>query len=272
MKIYMQSFRKIALTVATLLVSVTALSLMACSDYRYETPDTEYSINTEEMAIEEEPPASQVIPVKTKEEEVDVQSIKTLFTVEESREIAQAWLDENPVEEPNLLDIDNFEKITHENVDYYRFFHIEPDMYWFSILVKIETGELYVMIVEDGMEPETPFVEPLDVWYSWDSIIGCDDGPGFMNAVMSNCRWIDIFIYWEDGRETKFTRNPDRDWVMNSRDGGTSIVYPEFSVDGRTIEIRFPTTTRVYYLYEDKTGVFGNEHFTWGSDARDEDQ
>jgi len=50
---------------------------------------------------------------------------------------------------------------------------------------------------------------------------------------------------------------------MYSRDGGESGVFPEFSLSGPTIEIRFPTTTRVYYLYRNNTGVFGNESFTW---------
>jgi len=58
---------------------------------------------------------------------------------------------------------------------------------------------------------------------------------------------------------------------MNSRNGGISEVLPDVSRYGNTIEIRFPTTSRVYYLYDDYTGIFGEERFTWSSSHKDRD-
>jgi hypothetical protein len=38
-------------------------------------------------------------------------------------------------------------------------------MYWFSILVNVETGELLCRILPDGLDP-TESIEPLDNWYN----------------------------------------------------------------------------------------------------------
>jgi len=231
----------------------------------FDTKDSDIDI---EAVIEEAPPISQEAPDIEEDDEENTLTEPTLLTVEESRFIAQAWLDENPVEEPNLLDADYYEEITHEGNDYYRFFHVEPWMYWFSILVNTETGDLNVMLIEDGMDPIPPVIEPLDDWYDSTYMNVSDVGPHFYNAIMSNASWIEISITWDDRRVTVFTRNPEREWIMTSRDGGTSVVLPEFSLDGSTIEIRFPTTSRVYYLYDDLSGIFGNESLVWEYDVR----
>jgi hypothetical protein len=127
------------------------------------------------------------------------------------------------------------------------------------------------MAVDDSLHPSSPIFEPIDEWWNdWSDDRVDAVGPLLYNAVISNAVWIELFIHWEDGRVTIFTRNPEREWIMTSRDGGDSVVLPTFSPDRGTVEIRFPTTQRVYYLYNDFTGVFGNESFTWEYNVRDE--
>jgi hypothetical protein len=47
----------------------------------------------------------------------------------------------------------------------YYFFHANEDyMYWYNILVHMETGELLFMMTSDGMDPLTS-IEPLDDWF-----------------------------------------------------------------------------------------------------------
>jgi len=71
-------------------------------------------------------------------------------------------------------------------------------------------------------------------------------------------------IFWEDGRSTAFFYNHlTGDWDMNSREGGVSVVYPGFSFRDNTLLIGFPTTARVYNLFDDFTGFFGDERLTW---------
>jgi len=79
---------------------------------------------------------------------------------------------------------------------------------------------------------------------------------------------IDFTIYWGDGRRTEFISDFDSEtyeqfWTMISRNGNVEEVYPTFKLNGRTLEIRFPTTQRVYYLYDDYSGIFGDETLTW---------
>jgi tetratricopeptide (TPR) repeat protein len=196
--------------------------------------------------------------------------VVTQLTIEETRGIAQAWLDVHPVDYPDLLDPDRYEEITHNGNEYFRFFHIGSRVTWFSILVNKDTGTLYYLTVDDYLHHDSLIIEPIDEWwYDWSLDPGDDVGSHFYNAVMSNAIWIEIFIYWEDGRLTIFTRNPEREWIMTSREGGDSVVLPTFSVNRDTVEIRFPTTQRVYYLYNDLTGVFGNESLTWAYNVRD---
>jgi hypothetical protein len=51
---------------------------------------------------------------------------------------------------------------------------------------------------------------------------------------------------------------------MLGRSGDNREVHPSFIHRRNALEIRFPTTSRVYYLYDDNTGVFGNEELMWG--------
>jgi len=54
---------------------------------------------------------------------------------------------------------------------------------------------------------------------------------------------------------------------MQSRDGNYRIVLASFAYDGSAITIAFPTTRTLYYLFNDRTGHFGNESLTWEFDT-----
>ena len=75
---------------------------------------------------------------------------------------------------------------------------------------------------------------------------------------------ISLFIGWEDDSGTNFIRNEKGDWLMYGRAGDNRVVFPDFSINGTTLEIRFPNTERVYFLYDDLNGIFGDEEFWWG--------
>jgi len=78
--------------------------------------------------------------------------------------------------------------------------------------------------------------------------------------------YLDIYIYWDNGTTTEFYKEGytgESEWTMYSRTGTLSTVYPSFSLSGTTLEIRFPTTTRVYYVYDNYRGIFGDEGFQW---------
>ena len=53
----------------------------------------------------------------------------------------------------------------HDGEQYYYFPAKYTYMYYFNILVHMETGELLHMLIEDGMDPNNSF-EPLDDWYN----------------------------------------------------------------------------------------------------------
>jgi len=190
------------------------------------------------------------------------------LSAESARAIAREWLKNHPVEDgPNTLDSMYFE-ITHNNKEYYQFFLTTPQMYWFNIIVQKQTGEMLLMIIEDGMDGGI-YIEPLDAWYSnafenrysssgidqlWAAIL---DAQNYGTVVV-------LQVFWENGSQTTFYNDYFDGWYMISRvDGNQSKVSPDFSQSNTAIEIRFPTTTRVYYLYDDYTGIFGDEKLTW---------
>jgi len=185
------------------------------------------------------------------------------LTAERAREIAQAWLSDNPIDTQSLLDSD-YNTEVYGGVEYFRFYLIEPSYYWFSILVHKETGDLYCMLIEDGMDPGPPHVEPLDDWYNNVFRSDIDLLSDLYGAAQDFHSQIILAILWENGENTTFIRAGDSDWIMHSRDGDTRDVFPEFTQMNDVLEIRFPTTTRVYSLYDDHTGIFGSESFRWG--------
>jgi len=141
-----------------------------------------------------------------------------------------------------------------------------------EILVGMETGEMF-----HYSSPGNDMIEQLDDWYYRDMDPSASQAPQpeeddyspvllFFDALLFEEK-IELLIYWNDGRRTLFEGeqlNGDWRWYMHGRDGGeVQEVYPTFDLDDRTIEIRFPTTERVYYLYDDFAGIFGTETFSW---------
>jgi len=190
------------------------------------------------------------------------------LTVESARALAREWLSNHPVEDgPNTLDSTTLD-FTHNNKEYYQFFLTTPQMYWFNILVQKETGEMLLLIIEDGMDGGL-YVEPLDEWY--DNVFGDNyfsSGIDSLWAAILDAQnqgiVVLIAIYWENGSQTTFYNDYFDGWYMISRtNGNQSSVSPGFSKSAAAVEIRFPTTTRIYYLYDDYTGIFGDEKFTW---------
>jgi len=74
-----------------------------------------------------------------------------------------------------------------------------------------------------------------------------------------------LSVYWDNGTLTELEHNAyTGEWMMYGRDGNIRDVYPTFSHMSNVFEIGFPlTTTRLYYLYDNNTGEFGEETFTW---------
>jgi len=188
---------------------------------------------------------------------------QNFLTAEQAREIAQAWLINYPIGSQRILDNQNYTEM-YNGIEYFRFFLIEPSFYWFSILVHKETGDLYCMLIEDGMDPAPPHVEPLDIWYSNAFDPDIDLMADLYQATQDQYSHINLLIAWDNGENTVFIREGDTDWFMYSRDGSSREVYPEFTLRRDVIEIRFPTTRRVYSLYDDFVGTFGDESFRWG--------
>jgi len=112
-----------------------------------------------------------------------------------------------------------------------------------------------IRFYDDGPYPESP---PWQKPYVYPSLVLTD-------AIRKSTAHILIVINWiEDGRTTTFERAAgSNDWIMHSRDGTTSTVYPTFPKEIGIIKISFPTTSKLYYLYDYLTGEFGDEKFTW---------
>jgi len=78
--------------------------------------------------------------------------------------IAQGWLDEHPIEEHDVLERGYvMEQVSGQ--EYYRFFLDSPQMYWLSLLVHAQTGDMLYMIESDG-EVSSKESGPLDAWYA----------------------------------------------------------------------------------------------------------
>ena len=84
------------------------------------------------------------------------------------------------------------------------------------------------------------------------------------DAIFETSNWIQLRVEWQNGTRTVFER--DRGslvWTMQGRDGSYRMVYPSFAYDGGGFTIGFPTTRTMYYLFDDRTGHFGNETLVW---------
>jgi len=118
--------------------------------------------------------------------------------------------------------------------------------------------------LEDLIFPDSPSTGSSQATKPNDSPVGIT-AESFADTLINTNEFLCLEIRWSSDTITSFERNGyiSHDWIMNSRTGGVSDVFPSFSRSGSTIEIRFPTTTRVYYLYDNFTGVFGDEYFRW---------
>ena len=89
-------------------------------------------------------------------------------------------------------------------------------------------------------------------------------------TILNTSDWVRLTADWPDwtggNRPTVFERDKGSlVWIMRGRSGETRVVDPIFSHRGDALIIGFPTTTSQYFIYDDKTGVFGssNERLTW---------
>jgi len=112
-------------------------------------------------ACEQSNPVADPTPAIT---EIPVPEAPKEYASPDAKAIAQAWLDNHPIHEPNIL-MDEFEDAEVDGEAYYAFFVDSIEVYWFSILVHKETGEMLCRISSDGEYP-TVDIEPLDDWYS----------------------------------------------------------------------------------------------------------
>lgn len=88
----------------------------------------------------------------------------TSLTEPQARAIVQEWLDKHPIQSPNTLESE-YESAIVDSKEYYAFYLDSFEMYWFSILVHKETGELFSRVSSDGEEP-TVEIDPLDDYYN----------------------------------------------------------------------------------------------------------
>lgn len=199
-----------------------------------------------------------------KDDEKKNDAAQSTITADKARSIAAAWLDEHPMETPYTL-IPDYEEVSANGREYFAFNLDVIHMYWFSILVDKETGELLCRLTEDGMDPGPPVYERLNDWY--DRYYG--DYPSNLeilaNILINSYDDCTLEIYWSNGTVTVFVREYyTMEWVMHGRDGNVRTVYPTFSLQGDEFLIGFPeTTTRLYYLNNSFEGYFGDETFVW---------
>jgi len=84
-----------------------------------------------------------------------------------------------------------------------------------------------------------------------------------LNYAVSYADFVQISIFWPDGGETMFFGNYYSGWQMESRHGGISAVDPTFTYWDGIMYIGFPTTSRIYNLFDDNSGFFGDEFLQW---------
>jgi len=84
-----------------------------------------------------------------------------------------------------------------------------------------------------------------------------------------NHAFSELIINWDNGTRTVFYSfynafSGDIAWNMISRTGNVSEVFPTFARESNVVIIGFPrTTTRLYYLYGNGEGIFGDETLSW---------
>ena len=90
------------------------------------------------------------------------------------------------------------------------------------------------------------------------------------NSVNVSSDYLIISLNWQNGTTTAFIRDKDNPvWVIRGRAGQSRISHPTFEFLSDRITINFPTTQATYYLFDDGTGIFGDESFMWSFQTDD---
>ena len=87
-----------------------------------------------------------------------------LLIADETRAIAQHWLDGHPINDLSILE-SWYESVEVGGELYHAYYLDSINMYWFSILVNTNTGEMLSRMRSDGEEPIEE-IEPLDDYYN----------------------------------------------------------------------------------------------------------
>jgi len=83
-------------------------------------------------------------------------------------------------------------------------------------------------------------------------------------VILTTYDWIKLSINWDNGTLTVFERDRGSPvWTMQSRDGNTRIVEPNFAYEGAAFTFGFPTTNEIYRLFPNNTGNYGREGMVW---------
>ena len=212
---------------------------------------------------------------------------QTSLTINDARSALQQWLDARPdMGRYHDLRLYSHDIMVHNGEEYHRFSY--EQLYYLDFLVNVRTGELMSRQTEDGALPAPPLFEPLenyynriyrtDYYYAGKTYTAMDD------IIMRTGDWIRIFVDWDydnpnvewyDARITVFERDGRTgEWFMWGRDGDDRQVFPDFSYDGGSFTMGFPTTARRYnfhgsyeytggYTPSLGRGRFGTEDFRW---------
>jgi len=94
---------------------------------------------------------------------------KALLTADEAITVYNAWMEDRFDNQDDVfqyrLNRKQYDKYVLFGEQYYCFHAEESYMYWYNILVHMETGDLLFMLTSDGMYAETSIVN-LDDWYN----------------------------------------------------------------------------------------------------------
>jgi len=87
----------------------------------------------------------------------------TSLTEARARELAQEWLDEHEIYDPNTFE-EEYEEAIVDGEEYFAFYIDSMQMYWFSVLVNKKTGQMLARTISDGLDSWEE-IEPLNDWY-----------------------------------------------------------------------------------------------------------
>ena len=183
------------------------------------------------------------------------------LTAREARALAlvQTWLEEHEVY-VGMADIFK-QTLKWRGEEYYLIGSSNTSSYWFGILVHTKTDEMLFRAVYDGQYGGV-MIQPL---YDY-----CfDDGSRakqtrFDDAVLNSPDDISLYIKWEDGSYTYFSRGYyETKWYKVDDNDGWSTVIPVFSYRGDAFTFTIPSDSGRYYLYDGGCGTLGDKAFEW---------